>query len=126
MNRRLPPPVTVLVALVILCACASQNIATTRPDAILLLRVRNENPMDARVYVMRESLEYRVGVVTTFHTEYFRVSPHFVRSAQSLRIKVVPVGGGPVFVTEPILTGTIHQIDVRLANPFAHSAIFVR
>ena len=110
-------------------ACAPRNIAATRAthlDSIFLLRVRNENPMDARIYVVRGSLEYRLGIVTTFRTEYFRVPSLVFRSAGALRVKVVPIGGGPVYMTEPILTGAIHRIDLRLANPFAHSAIFVR
>jgi hypothetical protein len=78
------------------------------------------------VYGVRETLEIRLGLVTSFRTEYFTVPPILYGSTGQLCIKVVPVGGGPVYVTDPIMTSGIRRIDLRLVHPFAHSAIFAR
>ena len=120
---------SVVLAVTVLSACAFSNGATTRisqPESTLLIHVRNENPLDARVYLVLESLDYRLGTVTSFRTATFRMPPLISSTAVTWRIKVVPIGGGLEYLTEPMLTGPIHSIDLRLANPFAHSAIFVR
>jgi hypothetical protein len=119
---------TVVLTLTVLSACASTSSTTTRatqPESTLLIRVRNENPLDARVYLVLESLDYRLGTVTAFRTASFRM-PLIGNRTRTLRIRVVPIGGGLEYMTEPIVTGAIEQIDFRIANPFAHSAIFVR
>ena len=112
--------------LLFLMACASSGHASIPTGETLLLRIRNDNPADVRVYGVRETLEIRLGMVTSFRTEYFSVPSILYGSTGRLRIKVVPVGGGPVYVTDPILIIGIRRIDLRLVHPFAHSAIFVR
>lgn len=119
----------VLFTLALVSACGASNAAISggpRSESMLVLRVRNENPLDARVYVVRESLDYRLGIVASFHTESFRIPALVSPSGGTLRFKVVPVGGGQEYKTEAILIGASQRIDLRLGNPFAQSVVFVR
>jgi hypothetical protein len=117
----------VLAGCLVACASSPQTLETPRPqNAPLVLKVRNENPMDVRVYAIRGTVKTRLGIVSTMRTEYFKIPRSLYRSAGAVQFRVDPVGGAPGYVTEPVLVSGIHQIDLRLEKPFAYSRMLVR
>jgi hypothetical protein len=118
---------SVLAGCLVACASSPPAVDTPRPQrAPLVLKVRNDNPMDVRVYAIRGTLQSRLGVVPTMRTEYFKIPPYLYRSTGAVQFRVDPIGGAPGYVTEPVLVSGIHQIDLRLEKPFAYSRMLVR
>jgi hypothetical protein len=116
-----------LALLLLACGGKARAPETAAPETeTVVLRVRNENPANVRIYAVRSTTQYRLGVVTTFRTESFEIPALVYRSTGRVQFMVVPVGGGQNYVTEPILIAGTHRIDLRVSNPLVHSQVLVR
>ena len=85
------------------------------PQPRTTLRVENQNFLDMDVFVLRDGLRIRIGMVAGLSTQTFTLRDEIVRSSSQLRFELHPIGGRANPRTETI---TVQPGDeIRLTIP---------
>jgi hypothetical protein len=88
--------------------------------------VENTNWLDVVVYSLGSGARRRLGTVTSFAKETFRIPRHELFSSAGLRLVADPIGSREVFVSERIIAGPGDRVVLTLAPRLAQSYFAIR
>ncbi|MFQ5570750.1 MAG: hypothetical protein ACE5G0_13785 [Rhodothermales bacterium] len=110
---------TALVGLILLLLPSCGSTKGPSDAAVLpetTIRVRNNNWLQAKIYVVRDTLRVQLGTVSTGEEEIFVIPEHIVAGASSLRFAIDFIGRVDVEITEdfPVIPGD--QLELVISN----------
>src|SRR5881628_1300367 len=70
---------------------ASQD--TLEPQPKTTVKVENQNFLDMDVFVLREGVRIRLGMIDGHSTQVFTIPDDIVRSSPQIRFELHPIGG---------------------------------
>lgn len=112
------------------CAQQATSFETGIRTEQTALRIRNDNWLDVRVYVVSESgaAAVRVGTVSAASSSVMRLRGRVlqeIRNRGSVRFLLRPLGSRASYTTPPILVQPGDQIQLSVANRLGFSTFFV-
>ncbi len=101
-------------------ACAHRSAGTEEPAPTVttraaVLRVINYNSSDVKIYLLRGSLRFRLGMVTAGGSATFDIPPDFLGHMGDVTLVASPIGSSEVYATPllPISGGDVLQFTVE-------------
>ncbi len=120
--------VAALVAVPALAAQTASEERSETPAAVserTTVRVVNDNWHDITVYAVRAGFRRRLGIVTSFTSRVFTLSPTLLIPSGELRLIADPIGRRRVYVSEPLLVNAGDVVEWRLRNNLGFSNVFI-
>jgi hypothetical protein len=96
---------------------SSANSNVTSPDnrTPQFVIVRNQNPLDVAVYLLRGGTRLRIGTVTSFNEARIKIPP-FAAIDGSTRLLIDPIGSDDVFVTDALRLASDQHAEVTVGR----------
>ena len=90
-------------------------------NAPVVLHVRNNNWLDARVYAVRQGTRYRLGTVTSLQIEQFELPAFATTDVEGVQILVLPIGARASHLTQPmtVMPGDVLGLDLEQHLPLS-------
>ena len=112
------------------CAQQATSFETGIHREQTALRIRNDNWLDVRVYLVSESgaAPIRVGTVSSVSTSVIRLRGrvlHEIRNRGTVRFLLRPIGSRASYTTQPMLVNPGDQIQLSVASRLVYSTSFV-
>ncbi len=109
-------------------ACSHNPPSDDGPDPRfdpIPIHVRNENFLDAIVYVVVSGVSRRLGMVTGNSAGDFTV-PWSLGSTSGITLAVHPIGGRSGFTLPTVNVGVGQIVDLEIGSVLIHSTVTVR
>jgi hypothetical protein len=129
MRRAYSRAVSLLVSVIVLGGCGAHQAAapTDRPAVrSTQVHVTNNNWSDVRVYLVRNTLRVRLGMVTSASSASFNVPSTLMGPAATVHLEVRPLAASQRYVTPPLQVTAGQRIDFTVQNHLAISSVIVR
>ena len=101
-------------------ACAHRSAPGDQPAAAArgpaaVLRVINYNSSDVKIHLLRGSMRFRLGMVTSGGSATFDIPPDFLGHMGDVTLVASPIGSSEVYATPllPISGGDVLQFTVE-------------
>lgn len=112
------------------CAQQATSFETGIHREQTALRIRNDNWLDVRVYLVSESgaAGVRVGTVSAASSSVIRLRGRAlqeIRNRGTVRFRLRPIGSRASYTTQAMLVHPGDQIQLSVANQLALSTFFV-
>ena len=106
-----------VIACVVACS-GGQPRSKVQSQAETTVRVRNQNWLDMRVFVMRGSQRVQLGVVTGSSTRVFTIPQDLIFGSTSLRFVADPIGSRRTPISQEINVLPGEAIEITIRNSF--------
>ena len=104
---------------------AAENEVAPDPNEPTPLTVKNDNLLDAIVFVYHDGQATRVGTVTASSSANFMLAPWLLGPTRNINLAAHPIGSPTSINTELIHVQVGQFIEWRLANDLATSSVSV-
>jgi len=111
------------------CASATGTTQSQNADAAserTMIRVNNHNWSDMTVYLVRDGVRMRLGLVSSLETRMFEVPTSHLISTGEVRLVADPIGSSRVVTSPPVLIAPGQRAEWRLENSLALSSFWIR
>lgn len=114
-----------MVPTVGLHAAQPDTVKAVTDDSRVSVYVENRNFLDMRVYVVRNGAAYRLGTVTSFTEEEFKLPRGLVGTPDDVQLLARPIGSRRGYVSHPVIFSSGDTLVFQIENAIGLSSAWV-
>lgn len=107
---------SILISVLLLCACATTRQAGNQDDFKTAVRVENRNFLDMKIYILRGSERIRIGTVTGNSTQVFTIPEGLIIGSGLVRFLADPIGGTATPISQEISVRQGEVVELIITN----------
>lgn len=106
-------------------AAQPDTVKTVANEDGVSIYVENRNFLDMRVYVVRHGTAYRVGTITSFTEQEFKLPRGLVGSTDDVQLVARPIGSRNGYVSQPVIFSKGDTLVFQIENSIGLSSAWV-
>jgi len=107
---------SILISMLLLCACATTRQAGNQEDFKTAVRVENRNFLDMKIYILRGAERIRIGTVTGNSTQVFTIPEGLIIGSGLVRFLADPIGGTDTPISQEISVRQGEVVELIITN----------